>query len=56
MAKICPFVREKVTYLDCLDCGNRGYCEENPQKKHIRDYSGDKNASSKDDKKGGRDE
>ena len=41
MTKICPFVREKVTQYDCLDCGNRGYCEENPDKKHVRDYSGD---------------
>lgn len=38
MAKICPFVREKVTYLDCMDCGNRGCCEDDAQKsnnKHV---------------------
>ncbi len=44
MTKICPFVREKVTHLDCLDCGNRGYCDENPEKKHVRDYSDDESS------------
>ena len=42
MAKFCPFTREKVTYMECLDCGNRGYCDENPDKRHIRDYSEEK--------------
>ncbi len=26
MAKICPETNEKVLYLDCLDCENKGKC------------------------------
>lgn len=28
MAKICPYTGEKVLYLDCLECEDRGKCSE----------------------------
>ena len=27
MAKICPITKEKVLYLDCLECENRLKCK-----------------------------
>ena len=48
MAKICPVTKEKVLYLDCLECDEKGICKKEKRRERNEEIINNINCSSPD--------